>query len=154
MRKIIASALICVGVVSAHAKPADATIDGATLNISLEEVKQRLGTPEVVSLTEPNACNDDAHDIELQYSGLLVTLSKDPKGGHSVTSIDVTSADRSLSGIRIGDPMKKVTDAFGPSEVINNVLAYDFGERGDGQAYLFTIKDGVVSEIKLNSQLC
>ncbi len=154
MRLILALSALAMAAQMAEADTIKETIDGVTLNISVEAVKKQFGAPHKETMSEPNACNDDLPDMQLQYDGVLVTLSKDADGGYSVTSIDLTSPKRSLGNIRIGDSAQKVKEVFGAADLAQGTLSYDFGEPGSGQAYEFTIQNGAVSHIKLNTYMC
>ena len=77
-----------------------------------------------------------------------------PMGAYTVTSIDVTSPNRSLGDVRIGDSAQKVKDIFGATDLARSTLSYDFGEPGSGQTYEFTIQNDRVRHIKLNSYMC
>ncbi len=154
MRLILALSALAMAVQMAHADVMQAAVDGVTLNISAEAVKKQLGAPQKETMSEPNACNDDLPDMQLHYDGMLVTLSKNADGAYTVTSVDVTSSKRSLGNVRIGDSAQKVKDVFGDTELAEGTLSYDLGEPGSGQAYEFTIQNGTVSHIKLNSYMC
>lgn len=154
MRLILALSALAMAVQMAQAEVMQAAVDGVTLNISAEAVKKQLGVPQKESMSEPNACNDDLPDMQLHYDGMLVTLSKDDDGAYTVTSIDVTSPNRSLGNVRIGDSAQKVKDIFGATDLARSTLSYDFGEPGSGQTYEFTIQNDRVRHIKLNSYMC
>jgi len=154
MRLILALSALAMTLQMAEADTIKATIDGVTLNISTEAVKKQLGAPQKETMGEPNACNEDLPDMQLHYDGVLVTLSKDADGGYRVTSIDLTSPNRSLGNIRIGDTAQKVQEVFGATDPVQDTLSYDFGEPGSGQTYEFTVQNGTVSHIKLNTYMC
>ena len=128
-------------------------VNGITLNDSLAKVQQQLGKPSRQTMTEPNECNDGKADMQLHYSGMVVTLSQDAKNQFLVSSIDINSPTRLVSGVRIGDSVAQVKRVFGSGETSNNVMVYDF-EPQSGQTYEFTIRAGKVSHIKFNSYMC
>ena len=79
---------LCVVV---QAKSPQHTVNGITLNDSLAKVQQQLGKPTHQSMTAPNECNNDQPDMQLQYPGMLVTLSKGGNNQFSVSSIDISA---------------------------------------------------------------
>ena len=128
-------------------------VNGITLNDSLAKVQQQLGKPSRQTMTEPNECNDGKADMQLHYSGMVVTLSKDAKNQFLVSSIDINAPSRLVSGVRIGDSAAQVKRVFGSGETSNNVMVYDFAPQS-GQTYEFTLRGGKVSHIKFNSYMC
>ena len=141
---------LCVVV---QAKSPQHTVNGITLNDSLAKVQQQLGKPTRQNMTSPNECNDDQPDMQLHYPGMLVTLSKGGNNQFSVSSIDITAASRSVSGVRIGDSATQVKRVFGNGDTSNNVIVYDAAPQS-GQTYEFTLRGGKVSHIKFNSYMC
>lgn len=128
---------------NAEETPFSVTVRGAVLTPGREaDVEALLGKPDAF-LSAPS-CVHEGTDVLYTYADAEVAAARSKDGKETVTSVALLSgAAATAEGVKLGDPVSAVTDAYGACEPKLGRYVYARG----GTTLTFTAENGVVTAI-------
>ncbi len=113
------------------------------LNGSIDEAVAALGEP--IDISSQLSCHGEGEDKTYTYGGFIVN-SYPLNGEDRVLEIVINSDSIPTSkGVQVGDPVSKVTEAYG--ENYKKVGVYYAYDAGDGKSLQFLVENDTVTEI-------
>jgi len=118
-------------------------LGGISTEMTLAEVKQRLGEPLSEKVEETGCCGVLVY---LEYPTLSLGLVED----ETVFSMSTTHLEAPTgAGVRVGDSHEAVTQAYGPpSRSDGEMLIYHVEGSGQSESFSFALEGGRVVEIR------
>ena len=135
------------------------TVNGVALGIKQQDIIKKLGKPiRTVTNKQIDQCVG-GNMRTLTYPGLKLELDNAGTGEYTLHSIEATSGDWDLSGVRLGGTMASVQKRFGTRgrhvEKHGREIywLYEMSEENPGSSNFF-FRDGKLFKIQSVYQLC